>query len=905
MAHCGVWLVLTVLLYGCMGSSIPLQRSFVRHVRVGMVMDTKVHDGTSSWTMKFSLTTTNTSEGIDGDLHLYAVLDELECQLSPVRQYKHLQVQVVYGTGPNVVTQRHPFNHTRVVSGTCAHPTQGRQGTVQGFFRTVDGEFDGAIYLDTSSENGQDTFHLQAAHRFHNQSNPSSFSSSSSSSPKQAPPVSPQSQTRTQARTVGLGPAATYVAVHDSHVLLPQWSEEEQAYTSLLKRHALQLQPQHDSLDEAPYDRLQAGMTHRTSFGRVRRAVCKDTKCYCSVVLVADYKYFEHMGSDRDATVGAMVAALGRVDQIYRVTDFGGETGIGLSVARVVVYTSASKGPVSGISYSADTFLEQFSTSDWDDACLAHVFTHRDFGSILGLAWVGGQGAGICSSRYNVGMTTSLNFGSTVSSAVHTTTLAHEIGHNFGSNHDERADCTPGGASGNYIMFPSATDGSKPNNHKFSICSRDAIAQALDSQRDCFQDSAAGCGNGIVEGDEQCDCGDECDSDPCCTKDCTVPAPKQCSPQDPIKFPCCNSTCMLVPASQGKTCLRRSECMSAVVCDGQTALCPTPAPLPDTTTCACLDGDCQQFPDTAAKVCEAGVCSGSICSAYNATVCYLGGKGDCTVACMGVGWGNGTECVSTASATQRPAALSAPIYYPAGSPCNDFAGYCSNAQECVFVDSDNLLNKLKDFFDSINAQQILEWLKGHLPYVLGGLAAFIILIVVLVRNRNMRGKAVLRGSAKARKAKARQAKKDTIISQRNSAFAYGYDSYSDSDSESDSDGETTQLIPSKSDKRVIGLEKFKCYIVGYDLNDAKKLLKRKPFFKEGMFVLIKESSHFSVVVARPSIKDITDHVVQNKQYKTLRSFMSEFNGRAGAQVLKTPVCYGRPPSSSADRVVSV
>ena len=128
-----------------------------------------------------------------------------------------------------------------------------------------------------------------------------------------------------------------------------------------------------------------------------------------------------------------------------------------------------------------------------EDFCLAYVFTYRDFtGGTLGLAWVAsasGASGGICETykRYteningvhhtakrslNTGIITFVNYNNPVPPKVSQLTLAHEIGHNFGSPHDYPSECRPGGKAGNYIMFASATSGDRDNNNKFSHCSK-------------------------------------------------------------------------------------------------------------------------------------------------------------------------------------------------------------------------------------------------------------------------------------------------------------------------------------------------------------------------------------------------------------------------------------------------
>lgn len=98
--------------------------------------------------------------------------------------------------------------------------------------------------------------------------------------------------------------------------------------------------------------------------------------------------------------------------------------------------------------------------------------------------------------------------------------------------HDDGPDCVPGSLlndpSGNYIMFASATSGNKPNNAKFSECSKRNISAVLKAvlenypvwacasngnffnggKRNCMVIGDTGfCGNHLVEKGEQCDCG--------------------------------------------------------------------------------------------------------------------------------------------------------------------------------------------------------------------------------------------------------------------------------------------------------------------------------------------------------------------------------------------------------------
>lgn len=356
-------------------------------------------------------------------------------------------------------------------------------------------------------------------------------------------------------------------------------------------------------------------------------------------------------------------------------------------------------------------FLNLHSKADHEEFCLAYVFTYRDFtGGTLGLAWVAsasGASGGICETykRYtenidgvhhtqkrslNTGIITFVNYNSRVPPKVSQLTLAHEIGHNFGSPHDWPQECRPGGGRGNYIMFASATSGNQDNNNKFSHCSKANISAVLDAITDnrkpnCFTESdGAFCGNKIVEEGEECDCGfdeHEC-AEQCCfprrsenlsdednkRNRCRLKPGKQCSPSE---GPCCDGQCRFIKQWESKQCKGEDECTRSSVCDGNQATCPKPDFKPDNLT-ECNEGT---------QVCQAGECKSSICVRYGLQPCFLTSdvvadkRELCELACQQPGVGHNHTCMSTRELVARGHIRDLDdggLSLRPGSPCDNF-----------------------------------------------------------------------------------------------------------------------------------------------------------------------------------------------------------------------------------------
>ncbi|XP_063079558.1 disintegrin and metalloproteinase domain-containing protein 17 [Engraulis encrasicolus] len=458
----------------------------------------------------------------------------------------------------------------------------------------------------------------------------------------------------------------------------------------------------------------------------------------CPLLLVADYRFFKHMGrGEESTTLNYLIELIDRVDDIYRNTSWDEEyKGYGVQIQQIIINKESTpvapgelhfnmKGsPVKDKDvWDVKKLLEQFSRDIADNAsqvCLAHLFTYQDFDEgTLGLAYVAhpkqGFPGGLCSEKVspsssdqksiylNTGLTSTKNYGKTILTKEADLVTTHELGHNFGAVHDpdDVPYCAPrDDQGGKYVMYPIAVSGDHSNNKLFSNCSKISILKRLKAKApSCFRvRNSSVCGNSRVEDGEECDPGLlHLSHDPCCTSSCKLRPGKQCSDRNSA---CCQD-CMY--EVEGKACQEpiNATCTGMSYCTGDSSECPPPENAPDKTVCVdngqCQDGECIPFCVAFAKL-EPCACNET--------------KNSCKVCCRNK---NG---VCTPYRYQSSKQFQ---YLRKGKPCT--VGFCDGKGKCMKQVQD-VIERLWDFIDKLDINTFGKFLADN---IVGSVIAFSLL----------------------------------------------------------------------------------------------------------------------------------------------------------------------------------
>jgi len=368
-----------------------------------------------------------------------------------------------------------------------------------------------------------------------------------------------------------------------------------------------------------------AGVNLVSSIGSTRG--CPNTRRVALVGVAADCNYVQSFGRDKNRTQTNVIAVMNQASELFE-SSFN----ISLGLANLVITepdcpTSEQQATpwnqACSDSIQIQDRLNLFST--WRGQQNDHyshwtLMSTCNTGSAVGLAWLGQA----CTTGSQANPSAQANSAETVAGAnivARTNTewqvVVHETGHTYGAVHDCTADqcadpkivsaqkCCPLNsgtcdAKEGFIMNPSTA----PGVTRFSACSIGNICSALGrnsvksscltNNRDVTTITGQRCGNGIVEGDEQCDCGgaQQCGANNCC--DATTCRFKNNAVCDDSNEDCCRN-CQFASAT---TVCRPSvgECDPQETCTGNSPYCPKDVNAKDGTHCGnglkCASGQC-------------------------------------------------------------------------------------------------------------------------------------------------------------------------------------------------------------------------------------------------------------------------------------------------------------------------
>uniref|UniRef100_A0A8C6PZP4 ADAM metallopeptidase domain 12 n=1 Tax=Nothobranchius furzeri TaxID=105023 RepID=A0A8C6PZP4_NOTFU len=312
----------------------------------------------------------------------------------------------------------------------------------------------------------------------------------------------------------------------------------------------------------------------------------QSTTKYVELIIVADNREFQKQGKDMEKVKQRLAEIANYVDKFYRALN------IRVALVGLEVWSDADKCPI-----TQDPFTTLHEFLDWRKVKLLPLKPHDNAQLISGVYFQGTTiGMAPIMSMCTVEQSGGIVMDHSDNPLGAAVTLAHELGHNFGMNHDtpERGcGCRVTVDHGGCIMTPST---GYPFPTVFSSCSKkDLMASFEKGVGMCLFNmpelkvlyGGQKCGNGYVEEGEECDCGEleEC-LNPCCNATtCTLKGDAVCAHGH-----CCQD-CQLKPA--GTPCRESSNsCDLPEFCTGTTPHCPSNVYLHDGHACHSVDGYC-------------------------------------------------------------------------------------------------------------------------------------------------------------------------------------------------------------------------------------------------------------------------------------------------------------------------
>ncbi|XP_056427144.1 zinc metalloproteinase-disintegrin-like crotastatin [Hyla sarda] len=340
---------------------------------------------------------------------------------------------------------------------------------------------------------------------------------------------------------------------------------------------------------------------------------------YIELYIVADKSMFETYGRNLSLVKKKIFEIVNYVNKVYKlVSIFVALTGIEIWETKDQIEMSS----VVGENLARFAMWRQQNLLPRVTHDNAVLITHIDFvGTVVGLGYIGTM----CSSAYSAAVIQDFSTFSAIVGA----TLAHEMGHNLGMDHDEIGCSCPYG-----VCIMATALSSKIPDH-FSECSLKQLGTfLLNHHPECMMNkpnkktivAPAVCGNGFTELGEDCDCGTEQEcTNPCCNAaTCKLRAYAMCA-----EGACCER-CQI--KTTGTVCRPSSseDCDLPATCDGTSNVCPRNRQKGNGVPCKdgqgyCYNGRCPTRRDQCTHFWGPGaVVSEDLCYTFNTKGTFYG-----------------------------------------------------------------------------------------------------------------------------------------------------------------------------------------------------------------------------------------------------------------------------------------
>nr|XP_023418599.1 disintegrin and metalloproteinase domain-containing protein 18 [Cavia porcellus] len=321
---------------------------------------------------------------------------------------------------------------------------------------------------------------------------------------------------------------------------------------------------------------------------------------YLQMHIIVEKALYDYMGPEIMALTQKIVQIIGLVNAMFT------QLKLTVLLSSLELWSDKNQILTDG---DADDILQRFLAWKRDSFIqrpkgIAYLLIYRKHPHYMGATFPGG----ICNKKYSAGVAM---FPDGISLEGFSVIMAQLLGLQIGLTYNDTDNCSCPRTT--CIMSPESLSSS--GNKIFSNCSmRDYRYFVSKMEADCLHNlsnlkllyqNQPVCGNGILETDEECDCGnkEECQFKNCCDyKTCKLKGSVECG-----SGPCCTSKCEL---SEAGTPCRKSidqECDFTEYCNGTSSQC-----VPDTYalngnlcrlgTAYCYHGRCQTLDNQCAEI---------------------------------------------------------------------------------------------------------------------------------------------------------------------------------------------------------------------------------------------------------------------------------------------------------------